>query len=242
MQSSLNMIAAAACKEELGEENRTDFKENSLQQEQEQDKRKLVKGGKGKGKSTKEKGGAYKPQPQAYRGKGEPNQLPNSAQRACRDKPEETKGKGQESNPSFKRELEHRGKSKRGEKKTTKKRKRRSLRSPQPRAYQGKGEHQLPNRARRACRDKLEPKGDKRRAKGKLSIPRPCKETMVQASAGRQGTQPKHPSLLVELGPASSTKSTNRRKLGAARAERSSFKETMETNLSLSGWLPTKVS
>ena len=100
-ESSLNMIAAAASKEELGEDNRTDFQENSLQQKQEQDKRKLVKGGKGAGKSSKGKGGAYKPQPPAYRGKGEPNQLPNSAQRACRDKPKGTKGKGQESHPSF---------------------------------------------------------------------------------------------------------------------------------------------
>ena len=122
-ESSLNMIAAAACKEELGEENRTDFQENSLQQQQEQDKRKLVKGGKGKGKSTKEKGGAYKPQPPAYRGKGEPNQLPNSGQRAWRDKPEQTKGKGQESNPSFKRELEQRGKSKEGRRKQQRKEK-----------------------------------------------------------------------------------------------------------------------
>ena len=89
---SLNMIMDAACtekkeKEELGEHNRGDYQENSsFQQEQEQDKRKLVKGGKGKGQSTKEKGGAYNPQPPAYRGKGEPNQLPDSAQRACRDK------------------------------------------------------------------------------------------------------------------------------------------------------------
>ena len=95
---SLNMITAAACtekkeKEELGEQNRAnDQANNSLQQEQEQDKPdQLVKGGKGKGKSTKEKGGAYNPQPPAYRGKGEPHQLPDSAQRACRDKPEETK-------------------------------------------------------------------------------------------------------------------------------------------------------
>ena len=150
-ESSLNMIAAAASKEELGEDNRTDFKENSLQQEQEQDKRKLGKGG--KGKSTKEKGGAYKPQPPAYRGKGEPNQLPNSAQRACRDKPEETKGKcqesnpnltkgkGQESHPSFKRELERRGKSGRQKQRKGKG----EAYSPQPPAYLGKGKQkQLP--------------------------------------------------------------------------------------------------
>ena len=103
--------------------------------------------------STKEKGGAYKPQPPAYRGKGEPNQLPNSAQRACRDKPEETKGKGQESNPSltkgkgqesnpsFKRELEHRGKSGRQEQRKGKG----EAYCPQPQAYKGKGKQkQLP--------------------------------------------------------------------------------------------------
>ena len=145
---SLNMITAAACtekkeKEELGEHNRGDYQENSLQQQQEQDKRKLVKGGKGTGKSTKGKGGASAPQPPAYRGKGKPNQLPNSAQRACRDKPEETKGKGQESSPSFKRELEHRGKSGRQEQR---KRKGEAY-SPQPQAYKGKGEpKQLPTR------------------------------------------------------------------------------------------------
>ena len=139
-ESSLNMIAAAASKEELGEDNRTDFQENSLQQQQEQDKRKLVKGGKGKGKRTKGNGGAYKAQPPAYRGKGKPNQLPNSAQRACRDKPE-TKGKGQESHPSFKRELEHRGKSGRQEQRKGKG----EAYSPQPQAYLGKGKHkQLP--------------------------------------------------------------------------------------------------
>ena len=44
--------------------------------------------------------------------------------------------------------------------------------SPQPRAYQGKGEHQLPNSARRACRDKLEPKGGKRE-KGAAYNPQP---------------------------------------------------------------------
>ena len=57
-------------------------------------------------------------------------------------------------------------------------------------------------------------------------------------SAGRQGTQPK----LAGGTPAPSNNSTNRRTFGAARAERSSFKETMETNLLLTGWLPTKVS
>ena len=57
-------------------------------------------------------------------------------------------------------------------------------------------------------------------------------------TAGRQGTPPK----LAGGPPAPSNKSTNRRTLCAARAERSSFKETMETNLLLSGWLPTKLS
>ena len=124
--TSLNMLAIETCQreqEELGEHNRVDFQENSLQQEQEQDKPdKLVEGG---------QRGAYRPQPTAQRGKGE-HQLPDSAQRACRDKPEETRGKGQESHPSFKRELEHRGKQ--GE-----------AYRPQPQAYKGKGKHaQLP--------------------------------------------------------------------------------------------------
>ena len=131
-ERSLNMIAIAACKEkkekeELGEQNRVNDQasNNSLQQEQEQGKQqKLVKGGKARDKSkTKEKGGACKPRPPAYRGKGEPNQLPNSVQRACRDKPEETKGKGQESNPSFKRELNKEAKAKRGQENNKEKKK-----------------------------------------------------------------------------------------------------------------------
>ena len=116
-----HLLATHLAEQELGEHNRVDYSEanSSLEQEQEQeqDKRQLVKGGKGKGKSTKEKGGAYNPQPPAYRGKGEPNQLPDSAHRACRGKPEEGKGKTDpnfkgkgKTNPSFKRELEHRGK------------------------------------------------------------------------------------------------------------------------------------
>ena len=50
---------------------------NSLEHKQEQDKQqKLVKGGKAKEKSTTKKGEDYKPQPPAYKGKGEPKQLP----------------------------------------------------------------------------------------------------------------------------------------------------------------------
>ena len=61
-------------------------------------------------------------------------------QRACRDKPE-TKGTGQESRPSFKRELEHRGKSGRQEQRKGKG----EAYSPQPQAYLGKGKQkQLP--------------------------------------------------------------------------------------------------
>ena len=135
-ESSLNMTESAASNEELGEDSRTDFKENSLQQEQEQDKRKLVKGGKGKGKSTKEKGGAYNPQPPAYRGKGKP-QLPNSAQRACRSKPDKGKGKA---NPSFKRELEHRGTI--GGQNEQRKGKGEAY-SPQPQNHEGDWEQQL---------------------------------------------------------------------------------------------------
>ena len=57
-------------------------------------------------------------------------------------------------------------------------------------------------------------------------------------SAGRQGTAP----TLAGGKPAPSSNSTNRRKLGATSAERSSFKETMGTNLLLTGWLPPQVS
>ena len=129
------MLAIETCQkeqEELGEDNRVDYQANSLQQQQEQDKPdKLVEGG---------KRGAHRPQPTAQRGKGEPNQLPNSVQRACRDKPA-TKGKGQESRPSFKRELEHRGKSGRQEPRKGKG----EAYSPQPQAYLGKGKQkQLP--------------------------------------------------------------------------------------------------
>ena len=152
-----HLMATHLAEQELGEDNRVDYQaNNSLQQKQEQDKRQLVKGGKGqKGKAkshalaTKEKGGAYKPQPPAYRGKGEPNQLPDSAHRACKGKPEEGKGKtdptfkgkGQESHPSFKRELEHRGKQ--GRQNKQRKGKGEAYR-PQPQAYKGKGKQQLP--------------------------------------------------------------------------------------------------
>ena len=63
---------------------------------------------------------------------------------------------------------------------------------------------------------------------------------MVQLSPGRQGTQPK----LAGGTPAPSNKSTNRRPSGAARAERSSFKETMETNLlqQIADWLASNKS
>ena len=130
--------------EELGEDNRVDYQaNNSLQQEQEQDKpEKLVEGG---------QGGAYRPQPTAQRGKGE-HQLPNSAQRACRDKseakgkgqesdPSLTKGKGQESYPSLKQEFEHRGRSGRQDQRKGKG----EAYRPQPQAYKGKGKpQQLP--------------------------------------------------------------------------------------------------
>ena len=90
---------------------------------------------------------------------------------------------------------------------------------------------------------------NKEKEKAKLTVPslKPTKARGSNSSfqqdngattAGRQGTPPK----LAGGTPAPSNKSTNRRTLGAARAERSSFKETMETNLLLSGWLPTTVS
>ena len=100
--------------------------------------------------------------------------------------------------------------------------------------------------------DKEAEKGDKNKEKekAKLTVPslKPTKargstrsflhKSFGAATAGRKGTPPK----LAGGTPAPSNKSTNRRPLGAARAERSSFKETMETNLLLTGWLPTKVS
>ena len=146
--SSLNMLAIETCQkeqEELGEHNRVDFQENSLQQQQEQDKRKLVKGG-------KEKGGAYKPQPPAYRGKGLTSfptvrtELAGASQKKQKGKTDPNfKGKGQESHPSFKRELEHRGKSGRQEQRKGKG----EAYSPQPQAYLGKGKHkQLPTQER----------------------------------------------------------------------------------------------
>ena len=118
-----HLLATHLAEQELGEHNRVDDQANNSLQQQEQDKPdQLVKGAQSK---RKEKGGAYNPQPPAYRGKGEPNQLPDSAHRACRGKPEKGKGK---TNPSFKRELEHRGKQ--GRQNEQRKRKRRSLQSP----------------------------------------------------------------------------------------------------------------
>ena len=147
-----HLLATHLAEQELGEHNRVDDQaNNSLQPEQEQDKPdQLVKGGQRKGK---EKGGAYNPQPPAYRGKGEPNQLPDSAHRACRGKPEEGKGKtdpnfkgkGQESNPSFKRELEQRGKQ--GRQNEQRKGKGEAY-SPQPQPHEGDWEQQLPKKQR----------------------------------------------------------------------------------------------
>ena len=105
---------------------RQDFSFDKEELEEQDKPDQLVKGGKGEG--------AYNPQPPAYRGKGEPNQLPDSAHRACKGKP---KGKGQESDPSFKRELEHRGKQ--GRQNEHRKGKGEAY-SPQPHACKGNGE------------------------------------------------------------------------------------------------------
>ena len=70
--------------------------------------------------------------------------------RACRDKPEETcKEKGQESNPSFKQQLEQGGKREEGKGKGKSKpnKGKGEAYPPQPPAYKGKGKHaQLPTR------------------------------------------------------------------------------------------------
>ena len=93
-----------ACKQNKGELSRVNFPQNSRQQnKQQQQKQELARRGKGKG-TPQEKGEAYKPLPQPQRGKGEPNQLPNKAQRACTDKLHKKEGKGT-TTPSFKKEL-----------------------------------------------------------------------------------------------------------------------------------------
>ena len=160
-------------------------------------------------------GGAYRPQPTAQRRKGE-HQLPNSAHRACRDKPE-AKGKGQESDPSL---------------------------------TKGKGQEPHPS-----LKQELEHRGrsgrqDQRKGKGEAYHPQPqaykgkgnhssfLHKNFGATYARRKGIEHK----LAGGTTTSKSKSTKRRTLGAACAERSSFKETMETNLLLSGWLPTKVS
>ena len=92
---------------------------------------------------------------------------------------------------------------------------------------------------------------NKEKEKAKLTVPslkptkaRESKSSFLHKSFGaiyarRKGIEHK---LAGGTATTSKSKSTKRRKLGAARAERSSFKETMETNLLLTGWLPTKVS
>ena len=92
-ESSLNMIAGAASKEELGEENRTDFQENSLQQQQEQDKRKLVKGGKGTGKSTKGKGELTNPSLQPTEARGSLTSFPTARKELAETSQKKQKGK-----------------------------------------------------------------------------------------------------------------------------------------------------
>ena len=201
---------------------------NSLQQEQEQDKPdKLVEGG---------QGGAYRPQPTAQRGKGE-HQLPNSAakslQRQAR-RNKRTPGKAKSQTLASSESLSTEAKV--GDKNKEKLGKGEAY-SPQPRAYQGKGEQQLPNSfptVRTELAETSLNQKEARKRKGQLTN----SSLHGATSAGRQGTQPK----LAGGTPAPSNKSTNRRTFGAARAERSSFKETMETNLLLTGWLPTKVS
>ena len=88
-ESSLNMIAIATCQkkqEELGEHNRVNFQENSLQRQQKQDKPdQLVEGG---------QEGTHSPQPPTQRGKGE-QQLPNSAQRELEHRGKEGRRKQQ---------------------------------------------------------------------------------------------------------------------------------------------------
>ena len=182
-ESSLNMIAIATCKEEkekeeFGEQNRVnDQANNSLQQEQEQGKPdQLVKGGQRKGKE-----GAYNPHPPAHRGKGIPGS--RTFPTAGKELAEPSKKK------SLNKELEQRGKSKEGRRKQQRKEEGEAYR-PQPRAYQGKGEHQLPNSAHRACRDKLEPKGGNRE-RGSLQSPASMVQLLLEDRAHR-------PSLLAE--------------------------------------------
>ena len=91
----------------------------------------------------------------------------------------------------------------------------------------------------------------KEKEKAKLTVPslkptkaRESKSSFLHKSfcamyARRKGIEHK---LAGGTATTSKSQSTKRRTLGAARAERSSFKETMETNLLLTGWLPTKVS
>ena len=90
---------------------------------------------------------------------------------------------------------EQRGKSKEGRRKQQRTEEGEAYR-PQPRAYQGKGEHQLPNSAHRACRDKLEPKGGKRE-NGEAYNPQPpwcnfCWKTGHTAQACWWNTNAQH--------------------------------------------------
>ena len=83
-ESSLNMIAAAASKEELGEDNRTDFQENSLQQRaQNRDKRKLVNPRQRSRKEPKGKGELKSPASSLQRAKS----LQRQARRNKRERP-----------------------------------------------------------------------------------------------------------------------------------------------------------
>ena len=210
--SSLNMLAIETCQkeqEELGEHNRVDLQENSLQQQQKQDKPdKLVEGG---------QGGAYRPQPTAQRGKGE-HQLPNSRQRACKAKREEL---GQACRAK-REELGQRGKE--GRRKQQEKGEAYSDTVPSLEPTKARGSASFPT----ARAELAETSSNQKEARASLH---------GATTAGRQGTPPK-----LACPPVPSNKNTNRRTLCPARAERNSFKETMETNLLLSDWLPTKVS
>ena len=210
--SSLNMLAIETCQteqEELGEHNRVDFQENSLQQQQKQDKPdKLVEGG---------QGGAYRPQPtaQSREARGSTS-FPTAGKELAKPSEKSLDKQAEPSEKSLDKEA------KKGDENNKKKAK---LTVPSLEPTKARGSTSFPT----ARAELAETSSNQKEARASLH---------GATTAGRQGRPPK----LTGGPPAPSNKSTNRRTLCAARAERSSFKETTETNLLLSGWLPTKVS
>ena len=123
-ESSLNMIAAAASKEELGEENRTDFQENSLQQQQEQDQAEACQRRQRKRKEHKrERGSLQIPSLQPTEARGSLTSFPTARKELAETSQKKQKGKAKSQTLASSESLNKEAKAKRGEENNKEKKK-----------------------------------------------------------------------------------------------------------------------